>query len=177
MDNIEQEFDWMVWENKSTIYTVCYMFSNNPDEVADLFQDVLVHLWQGFAKFERRSDIRTWIYRVSMNVCLSADRKKKRRKTEPLTLDIDPFEDTDPNSVQMEMLRKRISKLDVFDRAIIMLLLENMSYEEIGAVMGISAKNVGVVIGVGFVVWLFAKQFKMIRNIRRSIEALRDESK
>ena len=144
MDNIEKEFEQMVRANKSTVYTVCYMFSNDPQEVADLFQDVLVHLWQGFSRFEGRSDIRTWIYRVSMNVCLSADRKKSRRKTEPLTLDIDPFEDSDPNSVQMEMLRKRIGKLDVFDRAIIMLWLENMSYEEIGAVMGISAKNVGV---------------------------------
>ena len=144
MDNIEKEFEQMVQSNKSTIYTVCYMFARDPDEVADLFQDVLVHLWQGFPKFEHRSDIRTWIYRVSMNVCLSADRKKRSRNTEPLTLDIDPFEDTDPNSVQMEMLRKRISKLDIFDRAIIMLWLENMSYEEIGAVMGITAKNVGV---------------------------------
>ena len=144
MDNIEQEFERMVRENRSTVYTVCYMFSRNPEEVADLFQDVLVHLWQGFAKFEGRSDIRTWIFRVSMNVCLSADRKKKRRKTEPLTIDIDPFEDADPNSVQMEMLRKRISRLDLFDRAIIMLWLEDMSYEEIGAVMGISSKNVGV---------------------------------
>ena len=144
MDNTEKEFEQVVRANRSTIYTVCYMFSHDPDEVADLFQDVLVHLWQGFAKFEGRSDIRTWIYRVSMNVCLSADRKKKRHKTEPLTLDIDPFEDCDANSVQMEMLRKRIGKLDVFDRAIIMLWLENMSYDEIGAVMGISAKNVGV---------------------------------
>ena len=144
MDNNEKEYERMVRDNKSTIYTVCYMFSKDPQEVADLFQDVLVHLWQGFSKFEGRSDIRTWIYRVSMNVCLSLDRKKKNRKTEPLTLDIDPFEDSDPNSVQMEMLRKRISKLDVFDRALIMLWLENMSYDEIGAVMGISSKNVGV---------------------------------
>ena len=144
MDNNEKEYERMVRDNKSTIYTVCYMFSKDPQEVADLFQDVLVHLWQGFSKFEGRSDIRTWIYRVSMNVCLSLDRKKKNRKTESLTLDINPFEDSDPNSVQMEMLRKRISKLDVFDRALIMLWLENMSYDEIGAVMGISSKNVGV---------------------------------
>ena len=144
MENIEKEFERMVRAHRSTIYTVCYMFSHDPDDVADLFQDVLIHLWQGFARFEGRSDIRTWIYRVSMNVCLSSDRKKRHHKTEPLTLDINPFEDSDPNSVQMEMLRKRISKLDIFDRAIIMLWLENMSYDEIGAVMGITAKNVGV---------------------------------
>ena len=144
MDNTEKEFEQMVRAHKSTIYTVCYMFSSDPDEVADLFQDVLVHMWQGFAKFEGRSDIRTWIYRISMNVCLSADRSKKRRKTQSLTLDIDPFEDADPNSVQMEMLRKRIGRLDLFDRALIMLWLENMSYDEIGAAMGISPKNVGV---------------------------------
>ena len=132
MDNDEIKFEQMVRSNKSTIYTVCYMFSKDPEEVADLFQEVLVHLWNGFSSFEGRSGIRTWIYRVSLNVCLSHDKKKKRHKTQPLTMDIDPFEDDSPSSVQMEMLRKRIAKLDIFDRAIIMLWLENMSYDEIG---------------------------------------------
>lgn len=44
----------------------------------------------------------------------------------------------------MEMLRQRIGRLGAFDRAIIMLWLENMSYEEIGAIVGIKPKNVSV---------------------------------
>ena len=144
MDKNEQQFAQIVREQKSTIYTVCYMFSKDQDEVSDLFQEVLVNLWKSFPTFEGRSDVRTWVYRVAMNVCVSLDRKKKRRNTVPLTMDVNPYEDENPNSKQMEMLRKRISLLGPFDRAIIMLWLENMSYDEIAAVVGISVKNVSV---------------------------------
>ena len=136
----------MVRKNRSTIYTVCYMFSNDQDEVADLFQEVLINLWKSLPSFEGRSDVRSWIYRVSLNVCISLDRKKRRHKTVPLTMDINPYEETETNrnSRQMDMLRQRIAKLGQYDRAIILLWLENMSYDEIGAIVGISAKNVSV---------------------------------
>ena len=64
----------------------------------------------------------------------------------PLAMDIDPYEEaeTNQNSRQMEMLRQRIARLGQFDRAIILLWLENMTYEEIAAVMGITVKNVSV---------------------------------
>jgi RNA polymerase sigma-70 factor (ECF subfamily) len=61
----EQQFSRLVREQKSTIYTVCYMFSKDEDEVAELFQETLVNLWNGFGSFEGRSDIRTWVYRVA----------------------------------------------------------------------------------------------------------------
>lgn len=131
-------------EQKSTIYTVCYMFSNDEDEVADLFEEVLINLWKGFSSFEGRSDIRTWVYRLSLNTCISADRKKRKKKTIPLSMDINLFEDEDSDSRQVQMLRKRIMHLAPFDRAIVLLWLENMSYEEIGQVVGITAKNVSV---------------------------------
>ncbi len=140
----EQQFAELVKAHKSTIYTVCYMFSKDEDEVNDLFQEVLVNLWKGFSSFEGRSDARTWVYRVSLNTCISDDRKKKRRKTVPLSMDINLFEDRDADSRQVQMLNKRISRLGAFDRAIILLWLENMSYEEIGQVVGITAKNVSV---------------------------------
>ena len=146
MKELECEFEQMVRTHRSTIYTVCYMFSNDQDEVADLFQEVLIGLWKSFPSYEERGDVRSWIYRVSLNVCISIDRKKRQHKTVPLTMDIDPYEevDTNQNSRQMDQLRKRIAKLGQFDRAIILLWLENMSYDEIAAVMGITVKNVSV---------------------------------
>ena len=134
----------MVREHKSTIYTVCYMFSIDQDEVNDLFQEVLINLWKGFSTFEGRSDVRTWIYRISLNTCISQERKKKKARSVPLSMNINLFEDRDEDSRQVEMLRKRINKLGAFDRAIILLWLENMSYEEIGQVVGITTKNVSV---------------------------------
>jgi len=141
MNELERQFAQTVAEQKSTIYTVCYMFSQDADEVNDLFQEVLVNLWKGF---KHRSDIKTWVYRVALNTCISLDRKKRRSATVRLTMDINLFEDRDEDTRQVDMLHKRISKLQPFDRAIVLLWLENLSYDEIGQIVGITAKNVSV---------------------------------
>lgn len=145
MDNLEKEFETVVRRHRSTIYTVCYMFSNDADEVADLFQDTLINMWKGFAKFRGNSDVKTWIWRVSLNTCITAERKKSRRGVSvPLSMEINLFEDGDEDTRQIRMLRDRICRLGHFDRAIVLLWLENLSYEDIGAIVGISAKNVSV---------------------------------
>jgi len=145
MKDSEKEFAQLVREHKTTIYTVCYMFSKDKDEVEELFQEVLIALWRGFNGFRGECNIRSWIYRVSLNTCISAERKKRRRADSVrLDMNINLFSDTDEDSRQSQMLRKRIGKLGVFDRAIILLWLENLSYEEIGAIVGITAKNVSV---------------------------------
>ncbi len=151
MNALEQKFAQTVKEQKATIYTVCYMFSKDADEVNDLFQEVLVNLWQGFGSFENRSDIRTWIYRVALNTCISLDRKRRRsplfarsKSDERLALDINLFEDADSDTRQVDLLHKRIARLQPFDRAIVLLWLENLSYDEIGQIVGITAKNVSV---------------------------------
>ena len=144
MTTLETKFAQTVAEHKSTIYTVCYMFSKDEDEVNDLFQETLVNLWKGFEGFEQRSDIKTWIYRIALNTCISLERKKKRKPTVRLTMDINLFEDRDEDTRQVDMLHKRISKLQPFDRAIVLLWLEELSYEEIGQIVGITAKNVSV---------------------------------
>ncbi|MBQ2103059.1 MAG: sigma-70 family RNA polymerase sigma factor [Bacteroidales bacterium] len=141
----EREFETMIREHKGTIYTVCYMFSNDPDEVADLFQETLINLWRGSGTFRGDSAQGSWIWKVALNTCISSDRKKKRGpQTSPLSMDIDLFEDQDADTRQIGLLRSRIGKLGPFDRAIVLLWLENLSYEEIGQIVGISPKNVSV---------------------------------
>lgn len=144
MNNQEMQFTQVVREHKSTIYSVCYMFSKDQDEVDDLFQEVLIKLWQGFEKFEGRSSLRTWVYKVSLNTCISIDRKKKSRPTQSILEGVDLFDEQDSDNKQLGMLHQRISQLQPFDRAIVLLWLENMSYDEIGAIVGISPKNVSV---------------------------------
>ncbi len=145
METLEKDFANIVRKHKSTIYTVCYMFSQDNDEVEDLFQETLINLWKGFAQFRGDSSPATWIWKVSLNTCISFDRKKRRRgESVPLSMSINLFEDDDNDSRQIEMLRKRIDQLGPFDRAIVLLWLENLSYEEIGEIVGITAKNVSV---------------------------------
>ena len=119
MSEKEQQFTEIIREHERTIYTVCYMFSDNTDEVNDLYQEILVRLWQGFDAFEGRSDIKTWIYRVSLNYCINfSNRQKKERE------------------------RLNLGKGFLVDRSVILLWLEGLSYDEIGAILGISVKNV-----------------------------------
>ena len=145
MESLELDFARMIKEHKATIYTVCYMFSRDEDDVADLFQDIMINLWKGFSGFRGESSPRTWIYRVSLNTCISADRKKKRKgDTLPLDMSINMFDDSDEDMKQVRMLQNRISRLGPFDRAIVLLWLENLSYEEIASIVGITVKNVSV---------------------------------
>lgn len=143
MDNTERKFTEMVKLYRKTIYTVCYFFSNDKEEVDDLFQEILINLWNGFKEFRGESDIKTWIWRVSLNTCSNQERKKRNRlQTVPLLVDIDLYHDEDLHSKQIQMLYDRINRLDLFDRAIILLWLENMSYQEIANVVGITLSNV-----------------------------------
>jgi RNA polymerase sigma-70 factor (ECF subfamily) len=144
MEQQEKDFSRMIREQKATIYTVCYMFSKDKEEIDDLFQEVLVKLWQGYDSFQGKSDLRTWIYRVSLNTCISIDRKKKRRKTQSLLEGVDLFDKNDADNRQTDLLHERIGRLQAFDRAIVLLWLEDMSYEEIAQIVGISVKNVSV---------------------------------
>ena len=143
MKDIELQFTKMVKEYRKTIYTVCYFYSKDSEEVNDLYQEILINLWKGFEKFRGESSLKTWIWRVSLNTCNNQKRKKKSSvQTIPLSIDIDLYNDDDVQSKQIQMLYDRINRLDVFDRAIILLWLENMNYQDIADVVGISLSNV-----------------------------------
>ena len=143
MKDIELQFTKMVKEYRKTIYTICYFYSKDTEEVNDLYQEILINLWKGFEKFRGESSLKTWIWRVSLNTCNNQERKKKSSvQTIPLSIDIDLYNDDDVQSKQIQMLYDRINRLDVFDRAIILLWLENMNYQDIADVVGISLSNV-----------------------------------
>ncbi len=130
----EHQFELLVRQHKRTIY-----------EIDDLFQEILIRLWNGYDTYEGRSDARTWIYRVALNTAINQDKKERRRiETVPLTVDIDPYEADDPKTQQIRELYDRISRLDLIDRSLILLWLEGITYDEIGAIIGITPNNVGV---------------------------------
>ena len=141
----KHQFELLVREHKRTIYTVCYMFSHNKAEIDDLFQEILIRLWNGFDHYEGRSSARTWIYRVALNTAINQDKKQRRRiETVPLSVDINPFEADNPKTEQVRKLHDLISQLELIDRSLVLLWLEGISYDEIGAIIGITPNNVGV---------------------------------
>ena len=143
MEQKEQQFTRLIEKHKTVVYTVCYMLSGSREEAEDLFQDVLVKLWKGYDTFRGESDVRTWIYRVSLNTCINGQKRKRKGITHiPLSIDVDFFAEISDRTLQVRRLYDRINRLGLVDRALILLWLEGLSYEEIGAVIGISVKNV-----------------------------------
>lgn len=141
----ESEFEDLVVRNKSAIYAVCYMFASEREEADDLFQEILIRLWKGLPSFRADSSESTWIYRVSLNTCISYRRKnKRRREAVHVELALGFYEQEERENPQMSQLRARIQALPPLDRAIVLMWLESLPYDEIGAIAGISAKAVGV---------------------------------
>ncbi len=144
MNKKEEQFNRLVSDHKKTIYSVCYMFSNQSYEVEELFQETLIRLWTGFESFAGRSEERTWVYRVALNTAINLHKSKKRRvHTMPLTFDIEALPPDDAKSRQVRQLHDIIAQLDPMDKALVQLWLDDLSYADIGAIMGISPSNVG----------------------------------
>ena len=145
MVNRDKDFERIVIENKRRIYTVCYMFSKDKDEVADLFQEVLINIWKGLKNFQGDRYLSTWIWRVSYNTCIDAMRRSNREVNKvPLDVGVNLYDDEDADALQIKELHNRITQLGYVDRCLVLLWLENMSYDDIGSILGISANNVGV---------------------------------
>ena len=146
MKNVkEKQFEELVKQYKRTIYSVCYMFSRDKEEINDLFQEILVRLWLGFDQFEQRSSVNTWVYRIALNTAINSDKRAKRRpQTVPLSTDIDPYDLQDSSLEQVRQLYALINQLDVMDRGLVLLWLEGIGYDEIAAIMGITVANVGI---------------------------------
>lgn len=144
MNKKEEQFNRLVSDHKKTIYSVCYMFSNQSYEVEELFQETLIRLWTGFESFAGRSEERTWVYRVALNTAINLHKSKKRRvHTMPLTFDIEALPPDDAKSRQVRQLHDIIAQLDPMDKALVQLWLDDLSYADIGAIMGITPSNVG----------------------------------
>lgn len=143
MNNDELIFTQIIKKHQDTIYTVCLMYGADQDEANDLMQEALINLWKGYQGFRGESDIRTWIWRVTMNTCITQDRKKKRSQEVHAQVG-DLLTPSTEDNKQIAQLHARIHRLQPFDRAIVMLWLEDISYEEIGQILGISTKNVSV---------------------------------
>ena len=122
----------------------------NKIDADDLFQEVLIKVWNNLDTFRNESNIDTWIYRITTNTALlTLNRKTKLKKKE---IDYQPniphYESDNLNSTDKEQevkkLYKAISSLKEIDRIIIGLLLENCSYDDISNITGLKTSNVGV---------------------------------
>lgn len=139
----EEEFLGIINKNKGIITKICYFYSNNPDEFKDLRQDVLAAVWYSFKSFRGVSDISTWIYRITLNTCLSSLRKHKRGGIKVGLDFIRELENEESNTFERcTLLYRLINDLKNDDKAIILLWLDELPYEEIASIMGIPRNTI-----------------------------------
>jgi RNA polymerase sigma factor (sigma-70 family) len=147
--NDKQQFLALIEGHKKILYKVASAYCKNPEDRADLVQDMLIQLWQSFRKFDERCQFSTWMYRVAMNVAISFYRSEGRRIRDALPIEDFVFDLTaadqvsDASSDNMAVLQKLLGQLDEMNRALVILFFDGLSYDEIAAVLGISASNVG----------------------------------
>ena len=143
MENIEQEFIATIRTYERVIYKVCYMYATTDTPLNDLYQEVVLNLWKAFGKFRHECKISTWIYRIALNTCISFIRKGKNTpEIVTLTPAFDRTEDDDETETMLRQLYQMINRLGQLEKSIILLYLEDKSYEEIAEITGLTVTNV-----------------------------------
>lgn len=145
----------LVNENRPKILKICRVYAWNREDQDDLYQEVLVQIWRSLPGLKEASHADTWLYRVALNTAISFLRKRTAaRQGFTFTFGHEQIRKvaderqvaSHEDSAQLAALYEAISKLDEVEKALITLFLEDLSYEQMAEVLGISASNVGVML-------------------------------
>ena len=133
-------------EYRQVIYKVCYIYTTDSDNLNDLYQEVVINLWKSFSRFRGECKASTWVYRIALNTCITFFRKTNSRpQVVPITVDLESvFAEEESKTAQLRELYRMINMLGKLERALILLWLEERSYQEIADILGLSKNNVAV---------------------------------
>jgi RNA polymerase sigma-70 factor (ECF subfamily) len=141
----ERLFHELFAENRARVQRLCYGYLGPGGDVDDLFQEIMINVWNSLPSFRGESRLSTWLYRVAVNTTLI--HRRKLRATEPLPELRDPArgaQQTLEAEERLAALRAAIATLPSQDRVIVTLLLEGLSYKEISEITGLTVNHVGV---------------------------------
>jgi RNA polymerase sigma-70 factor (ECF subfamily) len=140
---IEKAFLEMIRQNERLIYKVCSFYVSDEYPLADLYQEVVCNLWAGYPNFRNGCSFSTWIYRIALNTCISGLRKElKIPKKIPVSVLEDVLIEPESISEQIKEMYHFIYQLKTMERAVILLYLEDKSYQEIADITGLTVSNV-----------------------------------
>jgi RNA polymerase sigma factor (sigma-70 family) len=142
---IQERFQNLVEEHKKILYKVCYSYCRNPDDRADLAQEIVIHLWRSFGVFDERKRFSTWMYRIALNVAISFYRRESVRSRHVISGQehlLEAIGDTGSEPEEVQLLYRLIEGLDPLNKALVILYLDGHSYQEIADILGISVTNV-----------------------------------
>ncbi len=142
----ETEFIKTIEQHQNILHKICSVYCCSQDDKKDLYQEMTLQLWKAYPSFQGRSAFSTWMYRVALNTAITISRKNQvQLKPEDTQLRIVKEMETLPDlSEDIRILYQAINRLNKIERAIILLWLEEKSYDEISEITGLTIKNVGV---------------------------------
>lgn len=136
--------------NKQKLLRICSVYAADNEDKKDLFQEVVINIWKSMPSFKANSSLSTWMFRVTLNVCINAQTKLKNQKRHIINMDsveLTQHEGPPPpeeESQQLIYLRNCIKKLNEADKALVTLSLEELPYKEIAKITGITENHVAV---------------------------------
>lgn len=146
MKSIQKEFLKILSDYQGIIHKVNLIYFRSEIDKKDNFQEVVYQLWKSFLSLNDRSKPASWIYAVAINTSITRirkDRKVEYYDSVPEIAYTDPGRDIE-YMIDYQRLLTALYKLAEIDRSIILLYMEDYSYEEIAEIVGIKASNVGV---------------------------------
>ncbi|MCM1484325.1 MAG: sigma-70 family RNA polymerase sigma factor [Muribaculaceae bacterium] len=136
----------MLDDHMGVISKVCYMYAEDAEHFKDLRQEVTANIWTGMDSFRGDSAESTWVYRVALNTCVTYFRRNKRHAG-ALSLDcisdVASDESDSERTARLKEMYALIGRLGKLDKAIVMLWLDEYSYDDIASFTGLSRTNVG----------------------------------
>ncbi|MCE7043026.1 RNA polymerase sigma factor [Dyadobacter sp. CY312] len=145
---MEKQFLEMIAMHNAIIHKVSRLYRDSLEDREDLFQEIVLQLWQSFPKFEGNSKQSTWIYRIALNTAMACYRKKRiiLSFTERLPDKEDSNTDCE-NREREEQLFVILKKLNEADRALLALYFEDFDYHEMAEITGLSENHIAVKMG------------------------------
>ncbi len=145
--NVQNEFLEIVNRNQGIIRKVCHLYCRDEAGKDDLYQEIVIQLWKAYGSFRGESKFSTWMYRIALNTAIS-DLRKQNRRVDLQFPEFIPREEADvkddAKEEQLKQLYAAIQQLSEVEKAIVMLYLEDKSYEEMEEILGISNGNLRV---------------------------------
>jgi RNA polymerase sigma-70 factor, ECF subfamily len=139
-------FQQLIEDSKGSIYRICLSYLNHPDDVQDLYQEILIAIWQAMDRFQGNSSWNTYIYRIAINSAIRFKMNQKKNQAEQIRdihLNV-VDEHTDHKEEVLHQLSECIHQLEDADRILISLVLEDLSYKQIAEILHTDTNNIGV---------------------------------
>ena len=143
MADLKDTFVKLIKEHERMIFKVCRLYAGNEADRQDLYQEILIQLWNAYPRFRGDAKFGTWLYQISINTAIAGFRKGKR------SIQYQTFDGALPEVIdagdaiekeeQFQLLYKAIAQLNEIEKAIVMLYLEDKTYEEMEEILGISS--------------------------------------